>query len=342
MQSGLQSRAYNSHNISISICLLTYNQNKFVKDSLESLLSQRHDIFELIISDDKSTDDTFQLLQRYTSSCDFTPNVRLVQPPKNLGILGNMQHAFMHARGELIVMAAGDDISKPQRIATLYKKWLDTKRPAAIFSNFDSIDENSNIIQRDQSGIRIVPWNNRVFPNTPNEWILGATSAYSREFLAETLICDKTIQYEDLFLTAMAKARGHRIVHIDDSLVLYRVHPNALTNNNNPLGDTEERRKRSFSKHETQLRNKATTFKAVAELMKTGKSAPNFRPNALADLISETEFLANWRHLTIKQRMLYLRRILENPSFSRAFFPRLLGESFYNATRSITTRSKPT
>ena len=94
----------------VSIGLPVYNGENFVADALESLLAQTFTDFEVIVSDNASTDDTLQIVDRFALADD---RVRVVRHPKNLGAAPNFNFVVDEARGEFFRWAAHDDLCDP-------------------------------------------------------------------------------------------------------------------------------------------------------------------------------------------------------------------------------------
>ncbi len=95
----------------VSVLVTTFNGGKFVLETIDSLLDQTFDDFELIIVDDASTDSTFDLLTAYND-----PRIRLFRNIENLGISRTRNRALAHARGEYVAANDQDDISTPDRL----------------------------------------------------------------------------------------------------------------------------------------------------------------------------------------------------------------------------------
>ena len=92
----------------VSICCITYNHERYIKDALEGFVKQKTDFpFEIIISDDCSTDKTHDIILDYKKK---HPNLfRDVSPEANLGVIENWKHVHQEAKGELIAFCEGDD-----------------------------------------------------------------------------------------------------------------------------------------------------------------------------------------------------------------------------------------
>lgn len=90
----------------VSVCLTTYNGAATVERALTTLLAQTYRDYELIISDDHSTDDTLAICKRIAEG---HKQVRFIRPERNLGAYHNMVFSLEHARGKYFVWACQDD-----------------------------------------------------------------------------------------------------------------------------------------------------------------------------------------------------------------------------------------
>ena len=91
----------------LSIGLPVYNGEKYVAESIEALLGQAYEDFELIISDNASTDATAEICQGYRK---LDSRVRYLRQERNIGAAPNQGFLFTQARGELFKWAAADDL----------------------------------------------------------------------------------------------------------------------------------------------------------------------------------------------------------------------------------------
>ena len=91
----------------LTIGLPVYNSERYVAESIESLLGQSYTDFELIISDNASTDDTPGICERYAKQ---DSRIRYHRQPANIGLAPNHNFCAEQASGELFKWAAGDDL----------------------------------------------------------------------------------------------------------------------------------------------------------------------------------------------------------------------------------------
>jgi glycosyltransferase involved in cell wall biosynthesis len=91
----------------LSIGLPVYNGEKFLAGAIEALLGQSYEDFELIISDNASTDSTAEICRGYEKQ---DSRIRYIRQLRNIGLIPNHQFVIREARGELFKMAAHDDL----------------------------------------------------------------------------------------------------------------------------------------------------------------------------------------------------------------------------------------
>ena len=91
----------------LSIGLPVYNGEDYVCESLDSLLGQSYEDFELIISDNASTDSTGDICRRYAKE---DSRIRYIHQRQNIGLTRNHNFVFQESRGELFKWAAADDL----------------------------------------------------------------------------------------------------------------------------------------------------------------------------------------------------------------------------------------
>jgi glycosyltransferase involved in cell wall biosynthesis len=90
----------------VSILVPVFNAGPFFAECLDSILGQDFGDYELLISDDGSTDGTVALIERYAAT---DPRIRWWQNPRNLGLTENHSHCLREARGEYVKFVHQDD-----------------------------------------------------------------------------------------------------------------------------------------------------------------------------------------------------------------------------------------
>lgn len=128
----------------VSVGMPVYNGEKHIRQALDSLLAQDFKDFELIISDDASTDDTAEICKRYLEKDN---RIKYYRNELNLGLWGNFNKALALARGSYFMWASHDDIWEPSYISEVLKIMESDKSIALAFSDFDLIGENGEQIR---------------------------------------------------------------------------------------------------------------------------------------------------------------------------------------------------
>jgi glycosyltransferase involved in cell wall biosynthesis len=110
--------------ISASVILLTYNQEAFVAEALQSLLDQDYDELEIVVSDDASIDKTWDVVLTVARSYTGPKKIILNRNTRNIGIGAHYAKAFSLTTGSVLFSAAGDDVSLPSRCSVTLAAWL--------------------------------------------------------------------------------------------------------------------------------------------------------------------------------------------------------------------------
>jgi glycosyltransferase involved in cell wall biosynthesis len=120
-----------------------FNDKKFLSQALESLISQTYTNFELIISDDFSTDGSEMICREYANK---DTRIRYIRQVSNIGISKNMMFLLKEAKGDYFMWAANDDIWDKTFIEKLLMKLEYNKKAVVAFCPYTFIDENNSII----------------------------------------------------------------------------------------------------------------------------------------------------------------------------------------------------
>src|SRR5471032_2980636 len=101
----------------VSVLIPTYNYARFLPEAIESILAQDFQDFELLISDDCSTDNSAEVIARYAAQ---DKRIRFQIHSANLGMVQNWNWCLSQARGEFIKYVFGDDkLASPTAITQM-------------------------------------------------------------------------------------------------------------------------------------------------------------------------------------------------------------------------------
>lgn len=118
------------NNIAVSVCISTYNHEEFIEEALNSVLEQVCNFeYEIILSNDQSTDNTHNVITRFIENHPEGSRIRYFNQPKNLGINNNLIFTLEHARGKYISLLEGDDY------------WVDSGK---LQKQFDFMEDNKD------------------------------------------------------------------------------------------------------------------------------------------------------------------------------------------------------
>ena len=127
----------------LSVGLPVYNGEQFLGQALDSLLGQTYADFELIISDNASTDGTADICLRYAEQ---DARIRYVRQARNIGLIANHDFVMEEARGELFKCAAGDDLYGRELLAKCVEA-LDADPQAVLAHSWSVvIDESGGVL----------------------------------------------------------------------------------------------------------------------------------------------------------------------------------------------------
>jgi glycosyltransferase involved in cell wall biosynthesis len=146
----------------------------------------------------------------------------------NLGLAGNINHAFELSAGQFIVIQAGDDISVPERVEKLVQRWQDpTAHVDLVCSYFEEIDINGKPTGYIERNVVFVPDKNKQI----SKWRCGATgacAAYSRILYEKYGPLDMRVFSEDWVYSFRAWLESG-IAVVEEPLVKHRTHSIALS-----------------------------------------------------------------------------------------------------------------
>lgn len=97
----------------VSVCVPTYNGEKYLRESLECIVNQTYQNLEILIVDDQSRDSTIAIAKEFEER---DKRIKLIENPKNLGLVGNWNRCIEEASGEWVKLHFQDDLMEPETI----------------------------------------------------------------------------------------------------------------------------------------------------------------------------------------------------------------------------------
>src|SRR4051812_28748150 len=105
----------------LTFAIAAYNQELFIREAVEAAFAQTYSPLEIVLSDDCSEDRTFEILSEMAAGYSGPHRIILNRNPVRRSIGGHINQVVAISHGELIVGAAGDDISLPLRTQRAYE-----------------------------------------------------------------------------------------------------------------------------------------------------------------------------------------------------------------------------
>lgn len=197
----------------ISVCIATYNGEKYIKEQLKSVLLQLSVNDEVIVSDDGSNDNTIELIQSFSDS-----RIKLLLENSFSSPVRNFENALKHAKGDYIFLCDQDDIWLPGKVKTMlsYLEQYDL-----VVSDCKVVDADLNVISESFFSGRLSGkgfWKNLI-KNT----YLGCCMAFRYEVLHYVLPFPEKIAMHDIWIGLSVEMHGLSIF-LPNQLMLYRRH----------------------------------------------------------------------------------------------------------------------
>ncbi|MBR5080571.1 MAG: glycosyltransferase [Victivallales bacterium] len=198
----------------MSFLMITYNQEKTIEQSLKSALAQDYPNLEIIVCDDCSKDRTFEIATKIAADYHGPFKIILHRNDPNLGIGANFHKAFTLASGEWLFMAAGDDVSTPDRCQTIANGIRQYPDAFAFGSNYEVIDGDSKRIGFSRPEQLLGP---------------GAVIAWHRSVFTSFRPLGKELKVEDAPLYPRVFLLGGTYVKLPQVTLQYRMDGHSFT-----------------------------------------------------------------------------------------------------------------
>jgi glycosyltransferase involved in cell wall biosynthesis len=205
----------------VSILLIAYRQASTIEAAMAGALAQTYRPLEIIVSDDASDDDTWQRIEAAAAGYAGPHRLRLNRNARNLGIGAHLSQLAQIAEGELLFVAAGDDVSLPERCDRVVQAWLASGRQLDLIA--------SALIDIDDAGVEhglVVPTELQGYRSL-SEWaarppfVVGAAQAWTRRLLERFGPLPPGSVAEDLMMVFRAIGSGGALT-LREPLVRYR------------------------------------------------------------------------------------------------------------------------
>lgn len=200
----------------ISVCIPTYNGQKYIKQQLESILIQLSQEDEIIISDDSSSDDTLKIIKAFNDS-----RITILENNKFHSPIYNLENALKNAKGDYIFLSDQDDIWKKDKVKIIIDN---LQHSNLVVHDAEIIDENNNLIN--ESFYIINKTHPGIIHNLIKNGFIGCCMAFNRKVLDVCLPFPKGIPMHDSWIGIKTYCTVKNVNFIPDRLIEYRRHGN--------------------------------------------------------------------------------------------------------------------
>lgn len=207
-------------NISISICMPVYNASRYLRDCIDSILSQSFTDFELLIVDDGSTDDSVEIIRSYSDS-----RIRLIENKHDY--IGSLNLLLQEARGKYIARMDADDVMLPNRLETQYQ-FMETH------AEIDVLGGQMNMFNDEAA--KDTSWKSQVKEGTITLsdmisccCVCHPTTMLRKDCLSQFAYRPDAKYAEDYALWVELLSAEKRIFNLSAPLIYYRVHKTQIS-----------------------------------------------------------------------------------------------------------------
>ena len=207
--------------MTISVCIATYNGEKYIYEQIDSILPQLGKEDEIVISDDSSTDKTIEIIESFNDE-----RIILLKEQTFNSHVYNFEHSLKQAKGEYIFLADQDDIWLPNKVTHMITL-LETYD--LVLSDAQMVNEKKEPLH--DSFFKFNYSRKGFFKNLYKNSYLGCCMAFNRTLLNIALPFPKDINMHDWWIGLNAELYCS-INFNEQKLIQYRRHPQAITPQN--------------------------------------------------------------------------------------------------------------
>jgi len=220
----------------LSIHIITYNHERYIKHCLDSIINQKTDLcYEIIISDDASNDNTQQILREYQEKY---PNIiSLLINTKNKGLIKNFYNSLDQCQGQYIINIDGDDYFNENSLNMIHHEIKRNSGIDIIEFEYDEYYQTSGkIVKHTNKFQRNISYDNYlyyafIYKILPWAWCIKK-SVLDKYLKKEELIINN-INIEDYPISLELLYNQCTLIHINKSIRTYRRHIDSMSNINN-------------------------------------------------------------------------------------------------------------
>ena len=205
----------------VSIIMPNYNSEKYLNDTVKSVLSQTYQNWELLFVDDCSTDNSLAF------ACSFEDErIRIFQNKTNSGAAISRNYALRMAKGKWIAFLDSDDLWMPEKLEKQIT-YMQTNDIAFSFTDYDVIDESNQIVSTYKPHLDVCKYKDILKHNH----IGCLTVIYNADRLGKVLMPTDAIKREDMACWLHITKKGVQAHCLHECLARYKIHSNSVSSN---------------------------------------------------------------------------------------------------------------
>ena len=205
----------------ISVCIATYNGERYIRQQIESIVCQLNVDDEIIVSDDGSTDGTLDIVKGIGDK-----RIKIIEGPGRKSPILNFECALKASKGDFIFLSDQDDVWKPDKVE-ICMKWLKTYN--CVVSDAEVTDNRLKPLYPSLYDIMQVR-QGRIYNTIWKNGYTGCCMAFRRDVVEASLPFPKDIPMHDIWIGNVA-AYKYNVIFIPDRLIHFRRHENTISCN---------------------------------------------------------------------------------------------------------------
>ncbi len=293
--------------ITVSVILPVYNCEKYIFESVTSVLNQTFSDFELLIIDDCSTDATLSIIKSINDA-----RIILIQKPKNSGYTDSLNMAIKLAKGKYIARMDGDDICLPERFAKQVA-FLNANREVILCGTAIQMIGSDKVLKHPVAHEEIL-----------TKLCFGTSFCHPSVMVRKEILLennyDKSFEPAEDFELWTRLAFLGKLANLDAVLLQYREHPNQISNTNTSVQLNNAFRAKlqmlnhlsvldSFTKEEVSVALENVLHYSFAEVKKSLQLFTYLINKNQKTLVFQVDL---FEEKASKMRIAFLKRFLEN------------------------------
>ena len=210
------------NDIKVSVAMATYDGEKYIKEQIDSILSNMRSTDELVISDDGSTDKTIEIISNYNDK-----RIKIFEGPRN-GVKKNFENAIRLCDGDYIFLADQDDIWEKNKIEEVMNVFKNNSKVSLIVHDAIVFESDSKEVLI-ESFFKFRKSSSGFIKNVIKNSYIGCCMAFSKELKKYILDIPDDIEMHDQWIGIINDIYLEKAYFLKQKLIRYRRHQNNVS-----------------------------------------------------------------------------------------------------------------